>query len=243
MNEDVSGPALAGRVALVTGGTKGIGRAVAERLLQAGGSVAVCARTEAEVRTAEAQLGDRALGIVCDVADHRACARMVDRTVAHFGRLDILVNNAGLGIFRPVAEMSVEEWQLQVDVNLGGVFYCSKAALPHLVASGDGFIVNIASLASRHAFSGGAGYNASKFGLLGLTEAMMLDVRHDGVRVSVLMPGSVDTFFHGREPASGRTWRLHVDDCAEAVAQLLSYPKEAHMSRIELRPSRPPRKK
>ena len=125
---------MAGRVVLVTGGTKGIGRAVAERLLREGGSVAVCARTEADVRTAEAQLGDRALGIVCDVADHRACARMVDRTVARFGRLDILVTNAGLGIFRPVAEMSVEGWQLQVDVNLGGVFYCSKAALPHLVA-------------------------------------------------------------------------------------------------------------
>ena len=102
--------------------------------------------------------------------------------------------------------------------------------------------MNIASLASRHALTGGACYNASKFGLLGLTEAMMLDVRHDGVRVSVLMPGSVDTFFHGREPTSDRTWRLHPDDCADAVAQLPSYPKEAHMSRLKLRPSRPPRK-
>ena len=235
-------PGLAGRVALVTGGTKGIGRAIAEHLLSAGGSVAICARTETEVRMAAAQLGERAVGIVCDVADHHACARMVNRTVAHFGRLDILVNNAGLGVFKPLAEMSVEEWRLQVDVNLGGVFYCSKAALPHLVASGDGFIVNIASLASRHAFSGGTGYNASKFGLLGLTEAMMLDVRHDGVRVSVVMPGSVNTYFGGREPVPERTWRLHADDCAAAVTQLLSYPKQAHVSRIEVRPSQPPRK-
>ena len=233
---------LEGRVALVTGATKGIGRAVAERLLGAGASVAICARTEGEVRGRAARLGKRALGIACDVADPRACARMVEQTAAHFGRLDILVNNAGLGIYKPLAEMSVEEWRLQVDVNLGGVFYCSKAALPHLVASGDGFIVNIGSLASRHAFAGGTGYNASKFGLLGLTEAMMLDVRYDGVRVSVVMPGSVDTHFAGREPVPERTWRLHVDDCAAAVAELLSYPKEAHVSRIELRPSRPPRK-
>ena len=235
-------PDLTGRAALVTGGTKGIGRAVAERLLAAGASVTVCARTEAEVRAAADELGDRALGIVCDVADAAACADMVERAVARFGRLDILVNNAGLGIFKPLAEMSVEEWRLQIDVNLGGVFHCSKAALPHLVAGGDGFIVNIGSLASRHAFRGGSGYNASKFGLLGLTEAMMLDVRYDGVRVSIVMPGSVDTHFLGREQVPERTWRLHVDDCAAAVMQLLAYPPEAHVSRIELRPSQPPRK-
>ena len=233
---------MTGKVALVTGGTKGIGRAVAEHLLRAGASVALCARTEADVRAAEADLGDRALAIVCDVADPAACARMVEQTVAHFGRLDILVNNAGLGVFKRMSELSVEEWQLQIDVNLGGVFYCSKAALPHLVASGDGFIVNIASLASRHAFRGGTGYNASKYGLLGLSEAMMLDVRYEGVRVSVVMPGSVDTYFNGRGQVPERTWRLHVDDCAAAVMQLLSYPKEAHVSRIELRPSQPPRK-
>ena len=236
------GSDLTGRAALVTGGTKGIGRAVAERLLAAGAGVAICARTEAEVRAAAAELGDRALGIVCDVADAVACADMVERAVARFGRLDILVNNAGLGIFKPLAEMSIEEWRLQIDVNLGGVFHCSKAALPHLVTSGDGFIVNIGSLASRHAFRGGSGYNASKFGLLGLTEAMMLDVRYDGVRVSIVMPGSVDTHFLGREQVPERTWRLHVDDCAAAVMQLLAYPPEAHVSRIELRPSQPPRK-
>ncbi|MCY3599970.1 MAG: SDR family oxidoreductase [Gemmatimonadetes bacterium] len=233
---------MTGKVALVTGGTKGIGRAIAEHLLAAGASVAVCARTGAAVRAAEAALGDRALGIVCDVADAAACEGMVEETVARFGRLDILVNNAGLGIFKPLREMSVEEWQLQIDVNLGGVFYCSRAALPHLSASGDGFIVNIASLASRHPFHGGTGYNASKYGLLGLTEAMLLDVRYDDVRVSIVMPGSVDTYFNGREQVPERTWRLHVDDCASAVMQLLSYPKEAHVSRVELRPSQPPRK-
>jgi len=230
---------LTGKVAIVTGSTKGIGRAVAEHVLAAGASVVVSSRTEAEVHDVSGQLGDRVTGIVCDVADPDACQRLIDETVARFGRLDVLVNNAGVGIFKPLSEMTVSEWQQQMNVNLGGVFYCSKAALPHLSATGDGFIVNIASLASRNPFPGGTGYNASKFGLLGMTEAMMLDVRHDDVRVSIVMPGSVDTNFNGREQLQERTWRLHVDDCATAVMQVLSYPKQAHVSRIEMRPSQP----
>jgi NADP-dependent 3-hydroxy acid dehydrogenase YdfG len=163
----------------------------------------------------------------------------VEDAVSRMGRLDILVNNAGLGIFKPITEMTVEEWQTQVEVNLGGVFYCSKAAVPHLSATGDGWIINIGSLASRNAFAGGTGYNASKFGLLGMTEATMLDVRHSDVRVSIVMPGSVNTYFGGREPKSERDWRLESEDCALAVMQLLAYPKEAHVSRIEMRPSQP----
>ena len=177
--------------------------------------------------------------MACDVADPDACTGLVAETVKRFGRLDILVNNAGLGIFKPITELTVEEWRLQVDVNLGGVFYCSKAAIPHLSATGDGWIINIGSLASRNSFAGGTGYNASKFGLLGMTEAMMLDVRHSDVRVSLVMPGSVNTYFGGREPAAERDWRLEADDCALAVMQLLAYPKEAHVSRIEMRPSQP----
>ncbi len=126
-------------------------------------------------------------------------------------------------------------------MNLGGVFYCSKAALPHLSATGDGFIVNIASLASRNPFAGGTGYNPSKFGVLGLTEAMMLDVRCRGVCVSIVMPGSVDSYFNDCQQVPERTWRLHIDDCAAAVLQVLSYPKEAHVSWIEMRPSQPKR--
>ena len=135
--------------------------------------------------------------------------------------------------------MSVEEWRRQIDVNLGGVFYCSKAALRPLSESGDGFIINIGSLAGRNTFAGGTGYNASKFGLLGMTEAMMLDVRYDDIRVSIIMPGSVNTPFSQREPSAERTWRLEPEDCALAVMQLLAYPKEAHVSRIEMRPSQP----
>ena len=236
-------PDLTGKVAVVTGSTKGIGLATAESLIGAGASVVVSARTEADVRDVAARLGagapGRVVGIPCDVADPLDCGRLIAETVAQLGRLDILVNNAGLGIFKPITEMTFEEWKLQIDVNLGGVFACTKAALPHLSATGDGWVINIGSLASRNSFAGGTGYNASKFGLLGLTEATMLDVRHDDVRVSIVMPGSVNTGFWMREQQPERTWRLEGEDCAMAVLQLLSYPKEAHVSRIEMRPSQP----
>ncbi|MDZ7780873.1 MAG: SDR family oxidoreductase [Gemmatimonadota bacterium] len=234
-------PDLSDKVAIVTGSTKGIGRSVAEHLVAAGSRVVVSARTEADVERTAAELGDLATPIPCDVADPEECEKLVQQTVRQLGRLDILVNNAGLGVFKPISELSVEEWRRQIDVNLGGVFYCSKAALKPLSESGDGFIINIGSLASRNTFPGGTGYNASKFGLLGMTEAMMLDVRYDDVRVSVVMPGSVNTPFSGREPSGERTWRLQPEDCALAVMQLLEYPKEAHVSRIEMRPSQPNR--
>jgi NAD(P)-dependent dehydrogenase (short-subunit alcohol dehydrogenase family) len=234
---------LAGKVAIVTGSTRGIGRAVAEELIRAGASVVISSRTAADVEEAVSLLAPYAqgdvLGIPCDVADPESCQNLVEDTLSRLGRLDILVNNAGLGVFKPITEMTVEEWQLQINVNLGGVFYCSRAAIPHLSASGDGWIINIGSLASRNSFAGGTGYNASKFGLLGMTEAMMLDVRYSDVRVSIVMPGSVNTYFSGRDPKPERGWRLQAEDCAQAVLQLLSYPKEAHVSRIEMRPSQP----
>lgn len=232
---------LTGKVAIVTGSTKGIGLAIAERLLNEGARVVVNGRSADVVAEVADRLGDDALGFACDVADPEACERLVQAAVDHFGQLDILVNNAGLGIFKPISELSVEEWRLQVDVNLGGVFYCSKAALPHLSASGDGYIINVGSLASRNSFANGTGYNASKFGLLGMSEAMMLDVRHDDVRVSIVMPGSVNTPFNDHEQAPERGWKLEADDCALAVMQLLEFPKEAHVSRIEMRPAQPPR--
>lgn len=234
-------PNLTGKVAIVTGATKGIGLAIAERMINEGMRVAVSARTEADVHSVAERLGANAVGIPCDVADPASCQELVEATVERFGQLDVLVNNAGVGIFKPISEMSVEEWRRQVDVNLGGVFYCSKAALPHLSATGDGYIINIGSLASRNTFAGGTGYNASKFGLLGMTEAMMLDVRYDDVRVSIVMPGSVNTPFGQDETAPERGWKLEADDCALAVMQLLEYPREAHVSRVEMRPAQPPR--
>jgi NAD(P)-dependent dehydrogenase (short-subunit alcohol dehydrogenase family) len=234
---------LTGKVAIVTGSTKGIGLAVAKELVKAGASVVISSRTASDVEATVEYLSPYAegevVGLPCDVGDPESCQHLIEDTLSRLGRLDILVNNAGIGIIKPITEMTVEEWQLQVNVNLGGVFYCSKAAVPHLSATGDGWIINIGSLACRNSFAGGAGYNASKFGLLGMTEATMLDVRHSDVRVSVVMPGSVNTYFGGREPASERDWRLESEDCALAVMQLLAYPTRAHVSRIEMRPSQP----
>jgi NAD(P)-dependent dehydrogenase (short-subunit alcohol dehydrogenase family) len=232
-------PNLTGKVAIVTGSTKGIGLAIAERLVNEGAEVVVSARTATDVAEVATRLGGHALGTPCDVADPEACQSLVDRTLERFGRLDVLVNNAGFGIFKSIADMTVEEWRRQIDVNLGGVFYCSKAALPHLSASGDGFIVNIGSLAGRNFFAGGTGYNAAKAGLVALSEAMMLDVRYADVRVSIVMPGSVNTHFNGKEQSAERSWPLEADDCALAVMQLLDYPKGAHLSRVEMRPSQP----
>ena len=235
-------PNLMGKVAIVTGSTKGIGLAIAERMVNEGASVVVSSRTAADVESVAERLGEHAIGIPCDVADPSACQGLVDEAIERLGRLDVLVNNAGFGIFKPISEMTVEEWQRQIDVNLGGVFYLSKAALPHLSRTGDGFIINIGSLAGKNPFATGTGYNASKFGLVGMSEAMMLDVRHDDVRVSIIMPGSVNTHFAGMEQKAERAWKLEADDVALAVMQLLEYPKEAHISRIEMRPSQPPKR-
>ena len=233
---------LSGRAALVTGSTRGIGRAIAAALIERGVNVAVSGRAETRAREVAEELTrrgpGRAVGIACDVRDPERCARLVAETVQAFGRLDALVNNAGVGHLKPVHELSLEEWHDQIETNLGGVFYCSRAAVPHLRATADGWIVNIASLAGKNAFAGGAGYNATKFGLVGMSEAMMLDLRYEGVRVSVIMPGSVQTEFGGRFSAD-KEWALQPEDVAAAVVQLLELPPRALVSRVEMRPTRP----
>jgi NAD(P)-dependent dehydrogenase (short-subunit alcohol dehydrogenase family) len=235
---------LEGTTAIVSGGTKGIGRAVTEELLDAGFRVAFSARTVADVEEATKKLGDRGevLGVVADVRDPKACSTLVDRAVERFGGLDVLVNNAGVGSFAPIHEMSLEDWHAQIDTNLNGVFYLSRAAVPHLKQSSDAWIINIGSLAGRNAFAGGAAYNASKFGLLGMTEAMMMDLRYEGIRVSLIMPGSVATDFGSRPAGAKEGWALTSEDVGRAVLDLLRYPRNAHVSRVEMRPSQPPRK-
>jgi NAD(P)-dependent dehydrogenase (short-subunit alcohol dehydrogenase family) len=232
---------LQGKTAVVTGGARGIGRAIAERLLREGAAVAICGRTAADVASAVAEMKPLGtiFGCAADVSrldDVRAFFRGVDQA---FPRLDILVNNAGRGIFRKVREMTPEEWHGNIDLNLNGAFYCAHEALARFGAAG-GFIVNISSLAAKNAFSGGAAYNASKAGLNLLSEAIMLDHRYDKVRVCAIMPGSVDTGFSaGREGAAKSGWKIAPEDVAEAVVTVLRMPERTTISRVEMRPSRP----
>jgi len=231
--------ALQGRVAVVTGATKGIGRAIAEALIGEGARVVVGARTAEDVERVAAELGENARGVVCDVGVAADCGALVAAAVDAFGGLDILVNNAGVGIFKPVAELSVEEWDRVQRTNVNGVFYCSHAAIPRLKDRGGGWIINIGSLAGKNAFPGGAAYNASKFALIGFSEALMQEVRHDGIRVSYIMPGSVATPGFSSGEAE---WKIQPEDLGQIVLDLLATPDRTLPSRIEVRPSRPPQK-
>ena len=156
-----------------------------------------------------------------------------------FGRLDVLVNNAGIGIFAPVPDMDPADFRRVIETNVIGVFNMCHAGVPAMRRSGGGSIINISSLAGTNAFAGGAAYNASKFGLNGFSEALMHDVRYDGIRVSYVMPGSVSTAFAGNAPGAGADWKLAPEDVAEAVLDLLRFEPRALASRIELRPSQP----
>jgi len=235
-----------GKTALVSGGTKGIGKAIVKDLLSVGFDVALTARTVGDIEAVTAEFSsdarDRVMGVPADVREPEACASVVREVVGRFGGLDLLVNNAGVGKFAPIQEMSLEDWHVQIDTNLSGVFYLSRAAIPPLRESRDSWILNIGSLAGRNTFAGGVAYNASKFGLLGMTEAMMLDLRYEGIRVSHIMPGSVDTGFGDRPAGQKDGWALTPEDVSRAVLDLLRYPGNALPSRVELRPSQPPRK-
>ena len=231
---------------LVTGGTRGIGNAVARRFAREGWSVAISGRTLESVRNALAAFQKDGLLVEGKSADSRKeddIRDLVEFASERFGGLDVLVNNAGIGLFGKVSEMDPKDFRAVVETNLLGPFYGIRFAAPIMKKNGGGFIVNIASLASINAFSGGAAYNASKFGLLGLSDAAMLELRHDGIRLSVVMPGSVATQFAGRDSAGeDDSWMVSADDVAQAVFELVSYPDRTIASRIELRPSHPKKK-
>ena len=239
---------LSGKIAVVTGGTRGIGFAIASALARAGASVTICGREDADAQAAaqriEKDSGVSVSGQAADVSQWAEVEKLFAsvRQNSH-GKLNILINNAGVGVFKPVAELTPEEWHRVLDLNLTGVFYCCRAALPLLKAAGDGYVFNISSLAGKNAFAGGAAYNASKFGLNGFTEAMMLDHRHDNIRVTSIMPGSVDTDF-GSVPEQSRKsgqWKIQSEDIAEVILSLLRIPARTLVSRVEMRPSKPPR--
>jgi NAD(P)-dependent dehydrogenase (short-subunit alcohol dehydrogenase family) len=241
-------PDLKDKVGVVTGGTRGIGFSIAEALLREGASVYICGRDAGFLATALARLkahGDgRVDGMLADVRRYDECRRLIQAAAERFGGIDILVNNAGMGIFKPVDQLTPQEWDAIIETNLSGVFYCCHAAIPLMRQRGGGYIFNISSLAGINAFAGGSAYNASKFGLNGFSEAMMQDVRYDGIRVSYIMPGSVDTDFAATPGSKVReTWKLTGEDIAKAVVDLYKFPRTALASRIEMRPSQPLRKK
>jgi NAD(P)-dependent dehydrogenase (short-subunit alcohol dehydrogenase family) len=234
-----------GKIAIVTGGSRGIGRGVAEALLGEGWRVRFCSRSEGSVEDAERELrerfGDAVAGRAVDVRNQEAVDRFVEETLREEGRIDCLVNNAGLGIFGAVDELTGDQWREVIETNLSGSFYFLHAVAPAMKRQGDGWIVNIASLAGKNPFAGGAAYNASKFGLIGLSEAAMLDLRPHGVRVAAILPGSVDTGFGHRSDGKDRGWMLKPEDIAAMVLHLLSYPSNALPSLVEMRPAKPPK--
>lgn len=236
---------LENKIAVVTGGTKGIGRAIAESLLKAGARVFICARDKSELKRALEKLSEfgEADGEVCDVRSEAQVAAMLEECERVFGGADILINNAGVGIIgKTVEEMTAEEFEQILQTNLFGVFYCCHHAIPMMKRRGGGYIINISSLAGQNAHPKMAAYNASKFGLNGFTEALMQEVRGDKIKVTAICPGSVNTYFGGDEPSADKAWQIQPEDIAQTVVDLLNFSERALPSKIEIRPSNPPKK-
>ncbi|MEP6923123.1 MAG: SDR family oxidoreductase [Pyrinomonadaceae bacterium] len=235
---------LENKIAVVTGGTKGIGRSIAEELLKAGAKVFVCARNAEDLRESLADLNQlgNAEGEICDVRSFEQVKMMLDEAERKLGGVDILINNAGIGMFKTVEETEPEEFRAVLETNLFGVFYACHAVIPKMKQRGGGYIINISSLAGTNAHPKMSAYNASKFGLNGFSEALMQEVRQDNIKVSYVMPGSVNTEFGGERAPTDKAWMLQPADIAQVVLDLLKMNERALPSRIELRPSKPPQK-
>jgi NAD(P)-dependent dehydrogenase (short-subunit alcohol dehydrogenase family) len=233
---------LEGKIAVVTGSTRGIGRAIADALAGLGAEVIITARGGEDVARVVNEMANmkyKARGIRCDTRSYEDAKALMTFAAEGSGGFDILVNNAGIGVFGHISEVTPDDWDQVIDTNLTGVFYCCHAALPYLRKRGGGYILNISSLAGKNAFKGGTLYNASKFGLEGLSEALMLDLRYENIKVSYIMPGSVATEFSGRRPSEKDTWKLTSEDVARVVTDLLTHDHRALASRVELRPFQP----
>jgi NAD(P)-dependent dehydrogenase (short-subunit alcohol dehydrogenase family) len=232
------------KIAVVTGGTKGIGRAIAEKLLENGTRVFICARNKTDLNAALSELSKlgNVEGELCDMRSFEQVKMMLDECERKFGGVDILINNAGIGIFGTVEELRPEDFRAVLETNLFGVFYACHEAIPRMRKRGGGYIINISSLAGTNAHPRMAAYNASKFGLNGFSEAMMQEVRHDNIKVSYIMPGSVNTEFAGEDVRPEKSWQLQPDDIAQIVVDLLKMDERALPSRVEVRPSRPPKR-
>ena len=236
---------LENKVALVTGGSKGIGYGVAAALVQQGMKVAITSRSQSSADEAAAELNKlspgEAIGVAADVRDMQSQQAAADRVVSELGQIDVLIANAGIGHFASIEEMTPEQWSETIDTNLTGVFYSIKASLDALKKS-EGYIITISSLAGTNFFAGGAAYNASKFGLTGFTQSVMLDLRQTGIKVSTIMPGSVATHFNGNEPSDDDAWKIQPEDIGQMVVDLLHLHPRTLPSKVEVRPSQPPSK-
>ena len=233
------------KTALITGGSKGIGYATAEVLIKEGIKVAITSRTQAAADEAAATLNaiksGYALGIVSDVRDFSSQQNAVNQVLSTWGRLDYVIANAGVGHFAPIQNLSVEQWHETIDINLTGVFYSIKASVEALKAT-QGYFISIASLAGTNFFETAAAYTASKFGLVGFTQAIMLDLRKDGIKVSTIMPGSVATHFNNHTPNERDAWKIQPEDIGQIVLDLIKMPARTLPSKVEVRPTMPPSK-
>ncbi len=235
---------LNNKTALITGGSKGIGLGIAEAFVREGMNVLITGRTASDVETAVAQLNaigkGKAIGAAVDVRDLEAQQQAIAMVNEQFGELDVLIANAGVGHFASIEDLTSEQWHDVIDINLTGVFYSVKAALPSLKKS-KGYIITIASLAGTNFFAGGVAYNASKFGLVGFTQAMMLDLRKYGIKVSTIMPGSVATYFNGHTPSEADAWKIQPEDIGQMTMDLLKMNPRTLPSKVEVRPTMPPK--
>ncbi len=227
------------KVAIITGGSKGIGYGIAEALLAEGMQITITGRHQESVQEAVDQLGtpDRVLGVMADVRQLDDMENVVNQTISKYGKLDVLIANAGVGHFGSITALTSEQWQTTIDTNLTGVFNSVKASVENIKES-KGYIITISSLAGTNFFAGGTAYNASKFGLTGFTQALMLDLRNDDVKVTTIMPGSVSSHFGGRSPEDGKDWRIQPEDIGQITVDLLKMHPRTLPSKIEVRPSK-----
>lgn len=233
---------LTGKVVLITGGSKGIGYGIAESLLKENMKVAITGRSQQAIDTAIENLRKvgkgEIMGLVSDVRDYASQQHVVKQVIEMWSAMDALIANAGIGYFGSIETLTVEDWQETIDTNLTGVFYSIKASLSALKKS-KGYIITMASLAGTNFFAGGSAYNASKFGLVGFSQAVMLDLRNYGIKVTTIMPGSVATHFNNHEPSSADAWKIQPEDIGQMVVDLLKMHPRTLPSKIEVRPSMP----
>lgn len=226
------------KVAYITGGTKGIGFGIAKALVEIGIKVAISGRNLADVEQAKQALGNQnVLALQSDVRNYEDEVKAVEAIVAEFGQLDIVIANAGLGKFAPVDELSLEDWNAMIDTNLTGVFHTMKATVEQLKAN-KGYYISIASLAGTNFFAQGAGYNASKFGVVGFTQAAMLDLRNYDIKCTTIMPGSVTSNFNDHQPNENDGWKIQPEDLGQMVVDLLKMNPNVLPSKIEVRPTK-----